>query len=231
MNISLNRIMNLIQIELTNNWGAILKVGSLLTILLTLFSIFGANQIYRPMLFIIGGITTINAFALFNNHKLSMQYVLTPCSTVEKLFAKWFVTAILLSIGLFFISILAKIFSQSVFYLLTHEVGVYNANLGLGFLLSTIKEYLVIHAIILFGAIYFRRNVLMKTILLCIFSLIAYYSLLGFIAWLSCIGCEANQLQQNYLKIFQYGTYPMFYLTPITFWFASYYRLKHFEAY
>ncbi len=141
------RIMKLIKNDLLMQSKTILMAGIATAVLFLFFNTNDIKGMYVPFLHLIGLTITGYAFSDVHDKKRGYRYLLLPASSFEKFFSRWF--------------------STSMLYLLSFSVLLY----ALGFLApyeiwQAIPGYLILQSVFLLGAIYFKKNVLLKTGLL-----------------------------------------------------------------
>jgi hypothetical protein len=145
--------------------GAI--VGVLLAIILLSHNssqYWNFHEVFYPLVLFIGGfIITSLSFTDLHHPQKSYIFLTLPCSIFEKFISKLFLTSIGYIIG-----------SSLLYYLFSVIArGVSNLLFGEAFMLfnpfdqtiiHSMKVYLVTQSIIFFGAVYFKKNHLVKTI-------------------------------------------------------------------
>lgn len=165
-----------IQLNTSTIWIFTALVASLLLlgIIISPNNIFSVN--YAPtayyLLLFIGGIwISSQAFSEARSVIKSYGFFTLPASTFEKFFSKFLLTAIIYPIGvLLFYSIFYWIIGGLAF--LINGTGPALFNPLQGYIFKTIWVYLVFQSVFLLGSIYFRKKVIIKTLLfMVLFSL------------------------------------------------------------
>jgi hypothetical protein len=241
---SLRRVYLLLKSDI-----AILKAVSFTTIitimaalllynLLNPSNIFSVNEsptIFIWMLFIGGILTTSFAFKNLHNPYKNYFFLMLPASNLEKFIEHVFLTAI------FYPLILLLVYSC--FYWVLSFVVFFVAHkfifIATPFLYTTWKIifiYIVMQSIFLVGAVYFKKNVLIKTILaLCIIGVVIFVFItllakLFFASLYSDMFIVIPHLPNFVADVF--GTlYAAFFMLLAPFcWVITYFRMKEIEA-
>ncbi|MCK5823723.1 MAG: hypothetical protein KAG95_06945 [Bacteroidales bacterium] len=117
-----------------------------------------------PFFFLGGLIFTSSSFKELHDPKTSYSFLTFPISTFEKLSGIWLSTSVLFSIVsiviIYIINILASVLFSQLFNFQLHIDNIFTLQL-----FSEVGKYIVIQSIFLLGAIYFRKNNFLKTIL------------------------------------------------------------------
>ena len=161
-------LMRLLFIEQRRSIGiAAGAVFGALTVIYLLSLLGGTDNFHAffPLVLVVGGtiVTSLAFIDLHLPHK-SQAYLLLPVSAVERVIERiittniLFVLAVSLAYGLF--SLIAAGLGELI---LGRSFELYFPFSGEG--LAAIKRYMLLHAVILFGAVYFRRKNLLKTLL------------------------------------------------------------------
>lgn len=202
---------------------------------------FNSNMLFStvmPFFFLGGLIFTSSSFKELHDPKTSYNFLTFPISTFEKLFGIWLSTSVLFSIAsiatIFIINILVSILSSQLFDFRLHIDNIFVPELFLG-----VGKYIVIQSIFLLGAIYFRKNNFLKTILAISVIFIAFAILTGLagrIMFNDFIGPHTFNFNNNNVSIEHQSmfsdTIPQ--ILNFTFWYlltpfflvVSYFRLK-----
>lgn len=140
---------------------------------------------FFPMVLMIGGIiVTSLAFIDLHLPEKSQAYLMLPVSAADRVIERvlttnlFFVLAVSLAYGLF--SLVAAGLGE---LLIGRSFGLYLPVSGEG--LEAIKGYALLHAIFLFGAVYFRRKNLLKTLLSLAVLGMAFAFFSAFLAWIA----------------------------------------------
>ncbi len=193
------------------------------------------------MLIFFGGLLiTSMAYNEIHTPAKSQFYLILPATTSEKLFSHWLLTSIvyiivayaILSLVLGIASLLSALFFGA-------QMEFFNPFANENFM--EMARYVVIHSVFFLGALYFRKNNLLKT-LLTLFVVIMALSLFGsFVAWLVIgSGDFGGNLSQDDLNpsTFRFLTETLPLLARIAFWglmapfflLVSYFKLKEREV-
>lgn len=145
----------------------------------------GFHEGFFPLVLLIGG-TIVTSLAFIDLHlpEKSQAYLMIPVSAAERVVERilttnlFFILAVSLAYGLF--SVVAAGLGE---LLIGRSFGFYLPVSGEG--LEAVKGYALIHAVFLFGAVYFRRKNLLKTLLsLAVLGMVmAFFS--AFLGWIA----------------------------------------------
>jgi len=123
------------------------------------------HEVFFPLcLFGIGAVLTSVSFSDLHMPRRSAAYLTIPASHAEKTAEKLLTTnvafIIVMYVGYFLYSVLAALLSRILY---GESFGLFNPwTLTVW---NAVRTYFVVHSIILFGAVYFRRKNLIKTVL------------------------------------------------------------------
>ncbi|MFA5669094.1 MAG: hypothetical protein WC967_07610 [Balneolaceae bacterium] len=150
--------------------GLAVMIGFLIiSILLTKFFT-TENQIFGPLLFSTSAILiTYGGYAFsstmfneLNSSGSATQFLTLPASALQKLIAAWFVSFVAYTaVGVAAIYILSKIIDTNVI------------SVPITASLPSLYTYIVMHSIFLFGAVYFKTNNFLATVVAMLFVFIA----------------------------------------------------------
>lgn len=192
--------------------------------------------------FIISGIFLSGmAFTNFRNKEKTMNYLMLPASTLEKLISELLLTTIVFAIVytiLFFVFNLAASLVASIYGLPTNFVNLMDLNVLEGFM-----YYVIFQSIFLAGSATFRRAPLFFTL----FSLfVAWIAVFIFVVIISTsLKGEFENLAFNNFNIgpntfpkedienhilVQIPKYMFYYLTAPLFWLVTYFKIKEKEV-
>lgn len=170
------RIMKLITNDLLLHKKLILIVTATLFVFsLLLPELMAANQaVYFIILYGVGFIISSFAFNDLHETRKAYLWLMLPSSSLEKFISKWLLTSMIFALGSLIIYYILS-FVILLFFALINKQSVsmpifFDTNLWLG-----IGKYVILQAVILLGAINFKRFTLIKTALSvgCIFVLIS----------------------------------------------------------
>ncbi len=157
-------------------WGAISGILFIVNISsIASYNQWNFNLVFYPLTLFIGGfIFTSLSFNELTHEQSRISYLTLPASNIEKFASRLIATSIgyvLVSLVLYF---LFSLFTFAVNYLIFgHAHPIFNpCHPLIGFCISI---YLVTQSIFLFGAVYFRGNTFIKTILSLFTLAIAYW--------------------------------------------------------
>lgn len=147
-------------------------VTGILIFILSMTIIFGhvnmsSNIFYgtiMPYFFIMGYIFTSNIYSELRHPQRGYQYLILPASTLEKLMIPWLISSILYVLT----SIIALFIINTILIICSGLIGGNHVPLFNPFALDVLKMfavYMVTQPIFVLGAIYFRKNNFLKTIL------------------------------------------------------------------
>lgn len=191
-----------------------------------------------PFYFIGGLIFTSSSFKELNDPKISYSFLTFPITTFEKLLGIWLSSSVLFSIAsiatIYIINILVSVLSSQLFDFQLHIDNIFTLQL-----FTEVGKYIVIQSIFLLGAIYFRKNNFLKTIL-AIFVVFTVFAILtgfaGRIIFNDFIGLHSFnfnsdnssvELQTTFMNtIPQILKFTFWYLLTPFFLVVSYFRLK-----
>ena len=228
--ISMNRLYRLLKIDLLKSKKTILITVATLVVILALlpFHVTGGTGTYFFLLYIGGFIVTGYAFSEMHDRRKSFQYLTLPCSNAERFLAKWLLTAVIYALGVLLLYFLFSCLSVGINLLLFHRtISVFNLTqpalwIGLG-------KYIILQSIVLLGAAYFKKNVLLKTALSIGCLLIVVATLMLLIAWVFCPSCFFGGAF-DLISLSLHGAYFLFWivLAPLC-WFVTYLRISDCE--
>ncbi|MBE9468795.1 MAG: hypothetical protein IMY72_10835 [Bacteroidetes bacterium] len=193
---------------------------------------------FLPIFFLGGLIFTSSSFKELHDPKSSCSFLTFPISTLEKLTGLWLTTSVLFSVAsiatIYIIHILVSILSSQLF-----DFQLQIDNIFVAELFKKVASYIVFQSIFLLGAIYFRKNNFLKTIL-SIFIVFTIYAILtglaGRILFSDYVGnhgfsFNTDNVSPNIIfslknTISQILNFSYWYLTAPFFLIISYFRLK-----
>jgi hypothetical protein len=189
------------------------------------FHVTSSLGFYFFILYIGGFYISSTAFQEVHDSRKAYLFLTLPCSNLERFLSKWFLTSLGYALGLLAIyyafSWISFIVNAFIFHQYTQVFDITAPYLWL-----KIEKYIILQAVILLGAIYFKRHALIKTAL-CIGSLFLLYSIFSaLLTWMLCPGCFAYPLTMQIIL----QTYHAFWLLLAPFcWLLTYYRLSESE--
>ena len=248
----IQRVIHLFNRQLRFNINTLIigfgAVSGILVFILSMTIIFGHQTLYSnvffgtifPSFFIMGYIFTSTIYSDLRSTQRGYLFMILPASTLEKLFVPWIISSILY--------IIAAIIAMFLINLLLIGISIlFSANLVQLFnplapeLLKIYAIYLVTQSVFILGALYFRKNHFLKTILalFIICSIISFY--VGIVARLivfhnfSNFSFDNNNMPDNLQNFFVNTFTPVIkvlfwgFLAPF-FLLVSYFRLREKEV-
>ncbi len=131
-------------------------------------------------IFIVGFMTTSSVFKEIHTPARGQFFLTLPATTIEKLFSHWFITSIAYILIANIILYLVLLFANGLSNLIWGMQWSFFNPFSIGNL-ELMGQYIVAHSLFFLGAVYFRKNNFLKTLL----SLFALYVFLGIILGLS----------------------------------------------
>ena len=122
-------------------------------------------KLYFMLLYIAGFIVTSRAFREMYNSQKSYTYMTLPVSPLEKFTERLILTSIVYALGTFAIYFVVAAISETLNQLLFGYTPALLSPLSRAFLIS-IAAFLVIQGLFLAGAVFFKKNSFIKTILM-----------------------------------------------------------------
>lgn len=160
------RLIQLMKADLWLQRKTILIVAVTLLVVLALlpFTFANTGAAYLGILYIGCFVITSLAFKDLHDRDKAHTYLLLPCSHLEKFISKWFLTSIAYIVATL-ILFYGFLFLSAAINKAMYGGGIYILGpIQPGFITSMTK-YVALQSIILLGATIFKRNVLLKTIL------------------------------------------------------------------
>lgn len=160
--------------------AALLGIILIPTILAALYNPYGMESLpnfYQAVMFLSGFIFTSQIFIELNDPKKSYAYLTLPVSNIEKLLGSWFISgpfyAFVFTILILLIRIISGLITKSGANVFDFFDDRYFKSLG---------TFLSLQSVFFLGAIWFRKNNFLKTILsvIIIFFLIGFFTLVIF---------------------------------------------------
>lgn len=164
INFSWQRLYHLILNDLSLNKKLIAIVAITLTIFCIVlpFSVTTSFTAYYLILFIGGFIVTGSSFNQMHSPLRAYQFLMLPCSNIERFLSKWLLTSIGYALGVlvvyYIISTLGVVFDTVVFEQQFSLLDITQFQLW-----HQIILYIVLQSFILLGAVYFKKYSLIKT--------------------------------------------------------------------
>ena len=150
--------------------GALLVI-SLLTAYFNPQNLPNLAPTYITIMFIGGYIFTSNIFSELHDVRKATHYLTVPASTTERLLSAWLLTAILFPILSMLIITLIILIANLLMNLTLNFEPFQQVFYNGGF--SIFRSYLITQSIFLLGAVYFRKNNFLKTVLaMFVFSMV-----------------------------------------------------------
>jgi len=216
------------------------------------YNVWNFNLVFYPLTLFIGGfVFTSLCFIELNQAQSRIFYISLPASSLEKLLSKLLITNIgyvtVSSILYFIFSVIVFLFN-SVIFGFAHEIF----NPFHPVILNCIRIYLITHSIFFLGAVFFRKNAFLKTIVsLFVIALVYAVYILGISSLMYIFSSFSRHIYFSFdlFKNFSQNgiVYPsvvrviagiLLYTIRILFWFflapllwiISYFRLKEIEV-
>ncbi|MCP4131116.1 MAG: hypothetical protein GY754_09060 [bacterium] len=210
------------------------------------------NHVFYPLTLFIGGfIFTSQSFSELNQEQSRIFYLTIPASSLEKLISKLMITSfgyIVVSLVLYFLfSVILFLINSGIFGFAHPVFNPYHP-----VILRSIGVYFVTQSLFLFGAVYFRKNAFMKTVVWVFVLTLVYTAFLTGISYVFYKIISFNKHIYLSMEIFdamfqEVCLFPpvmngfsgiVFYSIRILFWFVlaplfwtiSYFRLKEIEV-
>lgn len=184
--------------------------------------------VYYFMLFAGGFVLTTRAFNDMHDYERAYRYLTLPCSNLERLVSKWLLTTIVYALGLLVLYYIFALFGYAVNLLIFKYSHKIYSPLNLD-LWIVIGKYIVLQAIILLGAVYFKKYALIKTLLAigCFLIFIAIFSII--VTWINCPSCFFGSVTEQ-INISIRGASMIFWIivAPIC-WYITYLRITECE--
>lgn len=230
--ISFPRLLNLMLIDIRANSRSIwLLIGVIFLLCLINFQniFFSDLNSYLIILFIAGLSLTGIAFTDLHERSKANLFLMLPCSNVERLLSKWFLTSFIL-VG---VSLILFILASTVSHLISHillnanskTLSLFDASLWFG-----IKNYLIIQTVFLLGAVVFEKYSFVKTVItIGLFSLSLFGIFLLMVWWMFSSGYSGTKLLPFSSAFLNSGNY--FYqlvLAPFCLY-VAYLKIKEYE--
>lgn len=147
-------------------FGAVAGTLLVISLLVAYFqpqNLTGLSGLYFTVMFIGGYVYTSNIFGELHQSQKSYQYLTLPVSTTERLFSAWILTAVLFPLVSVVLMALI-VFLANLVMNFTFDVTPFQSvfsNSGW----TAVKVYAVTQSVFLLGAVYFRKNNFLKTVL------------------------------------------------------------------
>ena len=201
------------------------------------------NHVFFPISLMVGGLITVSlAFSPLYDKRRGMSYLTLPASSLEKYLSRFLITSIGYLIAGTVIYILLSLLSAWITtsaFKMSHPIFNPFSRNSLFFM----RLYIVCHSVMFFGAIYFRKNNLLKTLLslfllsLAISAVVAVYYRFVFHNHFVGFGLKmVNNLEeveptQDFIKFITGSSSVILYwiMAPF-FWITGYLRFKETEV-
>lgn len=167
-----NKLLSLIKNDIVLRWSTITNTTFTILAVLLLFNLVSPQNIYQVidnplgyffLLYVGGFIVTSSAFRSYHDKKKSYFTLMLPCSSWERFLSKLLLTSILYAaVTLFLYSIFYWLIGLIIFAF--HRKTVWFNPLQLS-VLKAIAVYIILQSVVLMGSVYFKKHVIMKTIL------------------------------------------------------------------
>lgn len=222
------RLTQLITNDVYLHRKTILTVAATIIVLYALmpFQITANATAYFLILYLGGFIITSYTFKELHDKNKVYLYLTLPCSNLERFLSKWLQTTVLFAIGTLIVFYLFSLLTVIV-NRLVYKQDIATFNLLQADLWLSIGKYIILQAIFLLGAVTFKKNAFIKTVLTLGCFLILISTVILLLAWSFCPNCSQGIYFVH--TIFN-GSYFLFWtiLAPIC-WYLSYLRLTNYE--
>lgn len=141
----------------------------------------GLTAVYFVAMFVGGFIYTSNIFNEMHQIQRSYSFLTLPVSVTERLLSAWILSGIIFPLAsLLIMSLIVTL--ANLLMNLAFELSPFQSIFS-GSSINAVKVYVVLQSIFFLGAIYFRKNNFIKTILalFVLFAIVSMYS--GFLGW------------------------------------------------
>ena len=166
-------------------FGAITGMMLVITLLIAYFNPVALNNLhylYFTALFIGGYIFSSNVYNELHQIQKSYSYLTLPVSTTERLLSGWIISGLLFPVVSLAAIAIVVILSGLVISLITGSIPaqdlIYHNSLSL------IKTYVITQTIFLLGAVYFRKNNFLKTLLALFLFMVLINLYTGLVGWM-----------------------------------------------
>jgi len=167
---------------------------------------YAPNFFYELLLYSVGFVITSLAFIDLHAPERAYFFLTLPASSFEKFFVRWLMTGIFFVVSSLVICFICSGLMNALF-----SPNLPNIDLSDQSLWITIQHYLLLQPVILLGAISFKKNILLKT-MLCFISLLLMITITVFLAsYFFCPNCLLQGLFQIIAGSFQ-GEYFYFWI-------------------
>lgn len=226
------RVLQLISNDIWQQKIVVLIVALLIALICTVQLAYKPSNIdasfYFFLLYVIGFIATGSVFNELHDRQKAYKYLLLPASSLEKFLAKWLLTAIIYPLALLFL-----LYSLSLLnFILNTLLGlpgpsytymtIFNGDLWLG-----ICKYIILQAVVLLGAVSFKKYALLKTALV----VISFFMLIGALFWvLTWFFMPHFALDESLVRASLQGWHFIFWVLLAPFcWYVTYLKLAEYE--
>lgn len=129
---------------------------------------------YQFVLYVGGFSLTSVAFKELHNSELAYQYLTLPCSNFERFLSKLLLTSLVYALALLALYTGFVVLHYTLSMISLNHYDFLDAFIGLSW--QSIAKYIVLDAVVLLGAAFFKRHVIIKT-LLSVFSILTVFSI------------------------------------------------------
>lgn len=190
--IQINRLGLLLRRQVFSNgksigiaFGAITGMMLVITLLVAYFNPAAINNLhylYFSALFIGGYIFSSHVYNELHQIQKSYSYLTLPVSTTERLLSGWIISGLLFSLASLVAIAIVVILSGLIMSLITgtapgQDLFYHNS-------LSLVKNYMITQTIFLLGAVYFRKNNFLKTLLALFLFMVVTNLYAGLVGWM-----------------------------------------------
>lgn len=221
---SFKRVFHLILNDLRLTQKAIL-LATLTVVLFCIvlpFSVTTRFTAYYLILFVGGFIVTSMTFTKMRSSQRAYQFLMLPCSNLERFISKWLITSVGYALGalvLYYIfSILGTLTDLLIFKVRIGPVNIFQYEVW-----HNIANYIILQTFVFLGAVYFQKYALIKTAFVagCLYLLFFIYT--KFFADILALSYLQTQLiEYHVLQI-------LLYLFAVLSLYVSYLRLTEYE--
>jgi hypothetical protein len=181
---------------------------------------------YFPLLYIGGFIVSSLAFNELHNPQLAHQYLMLPCSNLEKFLSKWVLSSIGYALALLIVYYLFLMLDIALHSLIFKQ-SIPPSHITQATLWISILKYIILQSVIFLGAISFKKHTLLKTALLLACLVLALFIFSAFVSWIFLLDHSYGPI---IISNIMHGLYFLFWvaLAPVCLY-VAYLKLTEYE--